>query len=186
MKGNDMEFSIEKKPTVIKYNGEYYPTYSIDLDSDVIAYELRKHFDVAPDDVREIISECENDISHAISDIITRKAHAICERVYKTYKIVRAEITRCMWTACDEYLEGESDYASDCSLILDEEDFDDLPLPKDVNQACADGDMDYIYQKGVTYGFFREWSGPYDVYINEDDYEEYYKARKELEETSRP
>ena len=94
---------------------------------------------------------------------------------------VRAEISHCVWTACDEFLEGESDYTSDCSLVLDEIDFDRLPLPENIGQACADDDMDCIYEVGVKYGIFDEWNGPYNVYINEDDYEEYYEARKELE-----
>ena len=181
-----MNFNIEEKPTVIKYNGEYYPTYTIDLDGDAIASELGKHLDVTPDDVERIISECGYDISIAISDIITKKAHRTCQRTYLTYKLVRAEISHCVWTTCDEFLEGESDYTDDCSMVLDEIDFDRLPLPENIGQACADGDMDRIYEVGVTYGIFDEWDGPYNVYICKDDYERYYEARKELEETSRP
>jgi hypothetical protein len=76
----------------------------------------------------------------------------------------------------------DDNFAGDVSVVLDCVELKDLPKPENVSQACADGDMDFVFEEGKWYYLFDEWDGPYEVYVYEDDYKRYYEARKELED----
>ena len=175
-----MDFYVSETPSLVKWNGKYYPTYKIDIDGDCIASELDLELD--GDDVKWLVGDCEDKISEAISDIITKAAYERYGRraKKKTNRYVSAKIAHCTWLK-DYLFEGERDWIDDCSVVLDEIEFDRLPKPEDVEQAASDGDFDCIYEKGVKYGICEQWSGPYNVYIDSWSYEKYYEARKAIE-----
>ena len=174
-----MDFYIQEKPTLVKRNGMYYPTYRIDIDGDIIAAEL-ENLDINPEEMAALISECEPYISYAISKEISRRAYSMYPPETKTGTCVSAEVSHCTWSG-DELFEGESDYVEDISVVLDKVPLARLPLPMNIGQACSDGDMDFVYEDGVDCGLFAQWDGPYNVYIDEYDYRRYYDIRKTIE-----
>lgn len=76
---------------------------------------------------------------------------------------------------------GEEEF--DCQKALDNYFLDDLPEKDDDWQF--DGDLSYgddVFRTAVQLKLVKDWHGPFELYVNPDDYTEYLSVRKRTEQ----
>lgn len=170
----------DRKASVIAYtnaNGykDYYPGYRIYLDGDVIASQF-DHSDIDAKTIQRAIDESMDEIEAAIQTIVNR--HLRGSVFSPTHCFVNATIQHEFWDDHDYLVYGDGDEFN-CVLALDSFDLSELP-------PCADmihGDderfvcEDEVFTTAVRLGQVDDWEGPFDLYVNERDYDEYLRER---------
>lgn len=174
-----MEFSIKSNTSLVAHtndNGmkDYYPTFNIDIDGDYIASEFNK-YNLTPEQIADIVSESENEISWAISKIIS--SHVKPHIVSRNRVRVEAEV--------DLEADGRNGYIQyvrsesfDCELALDELPLSELPPEYD---GFSEGMCDYgdeVYFEAVSLGLVCDWDGPFTFHVTDwKAYDRYIAAR---------
>lgn len=175
-----MEFSIETYATLVGHTNDdgkkhNFPTYHVDIDGDHIASEYHEH-NLTPEQVADIVSESEAEISAAISRVIA--AHVRPHIVSRTRVRVPAEV--------DLEADGRNGYINfvrtetfDCELALDTFPLSELPPEHDgfsEDGACNYGDD--VYFAAEELGLVDNWSGPFTFHIGDwEAYDRYIAAR---------